>query len=481
MKKGQPPPSNVDEGEGVPPPSVQEEGEATSTKLSELEGNDPSLRALLKVLLDVKTLPHVVLIFILSTLFYVMSTRGAEGLSALGFLSLTGGYLVLGLLSKYERIDRMTRLPEQSESLDVGRIKRFFFSFRICLLPLAFSLGWLLMLLAVLGGDGIGDSILESLPFVMGSLFVFWAVMQGRSFGHWLSSVAALRLPDDGPREGGMNLVVGVHLLLLTFLSVLILSGVEFLQGDGNGLVQDTIENGLFFLGFGGLFVGSTFLTWNLRTLASRHRSLHRFSSRWFLLTQALITWHFLTVWRHTAMSSGGPIMLIEELVLMVSTVFMAIWGLTSRSYKSKFRLVDEHNALPIGLAFGYAYAGSVAMLTNVLDDIRYVMISGHVVVILTFIWMQRKVLRSVLADHDSTVGILRTVREVTISGDSDGGHDEEHQVVDTGSGDAVGEGEPSEDATGIAVDEEWAKNNAKDIGGDVSWNSEDIIELMDD
>jgi hypothetical protein len=180
-------------------------------------------------------------------------------------------------------------------------------------------------------------------------------------------------------------------------------------------------------------------------------------------------------------MSSGGPIMLIEELVLMVSTVFMAIWGLTSRSYKSKFRLVDEHNALPIGLAFGYAYAGSVAMLTNVLDDIRYVMISGHVVVILTFMWMQRKVLRSVLADHDSTVGIRRTVREAPMGGDSDGGHDEEHQVVDMGSGDAIGEGEPSEDVTGIAVDEEWAKNNAKDIGGDVSWNSEDIIELMDD
>jgi hypothetical protein len=67
------------------------------------------------------------------------------------------------------------------------------------------------------------------------------------------------------------------------------------------------------------------------------------------------------------------------------------------------------------------------------------------------------------------------------MGGDSDGRHDEEHQVVDLGLRDAVGEGEPSEDATGIAVDEEWAKNNAKDIGGDVSWNSEDIIELMDD
>jgi hypothetical protein len=480
MKKGQPPPTYVDEGEVVLSPAVQEEGGATSTKLSELEGNDPSLRALLKVLLDVKTLPHVVLIFILSTAFYLMSTRGAERLSALGFLSLTGGYLILGLLSKYERVDRLTRLPGNSDSLEVGRIKRFFFSFRICLLPLAFSLGCLLMLLAVLGGDGLGDSILESLPFVMGSLFVFWAVMQGRSFGHWLSSVAALRLPDDGPREGGMNLVVGAHLVLLTVLSVLILSGVEFLQGNGDGLAQDTIENGLFFLGFAGLFVGSTFLTWNLRTLASRHRSLHRFASRWFLLTQALITWHFLTVWRHTAMSSGGPIMLIEELLLMVSTVFMAIWGLTSRSYKSTFRLVDEHNALPIGLAFGYAYAGSVAMLTNVLDDIRYVMISGHIVVILTFMWMQRKVLRSVLADHDSTVGILRTVHEVPLEEKSTASNEEEHQTGDEVLENAD-DGGLSNDANGIAVGEEWAENNAKDIGNDVEWSSEDIIELMDD
>ena len=133
MKKGQPPPTYVDEGEVALSPAVQEEGRSTSTKLSELEGNDPSLRALLKVLLDVKTLPHIVLIFFLSTVFYLMSTRGAERISALGFLSLTGGYLTLGLLSKYERIDRLTRLPGNSDSLEGGKIKRFFFSFRICL------------------------------------------------------------------------------------------------------------------------------------------------------------------------------------------------------------------------------------------------------------------------------------------------------------------------------------------------------------
>ena len=478
MKKGQPPPAFVDESQVAASPSAQEEGNGNSTKLTELKGNDPSLRALIKVLLDVKTLPHVILIFVISALLYLLSTRGAERLSAMGFLSLTGGYVVQGLLAKYERVDRLTRLPDLSDAVEAGRIKRFFFSFRICLLPLAFSLGWLLLLLAVLGGDGFGNSILDSLPFVMGSLFIFWAVMQGRSFGHWLSSVAALRLPDDGPRNGGLNAVVGVHLLLLTVLSGLILAGVEFLQGDGDGLVQDVAENGLFFIGFAGLFLASTSLTWKHRIIASRHRSLHRFSSRWFLLTQALITWHFLTVWRHTVMSSGGPIMLVEELVLMISTVFMAIWGLTSRSYKSTFRLVDEHNALPIGLAFGYAYAGSVAMLTTVLEDIRYVMISGHIVVILTFMWMQRRVLLSVLADHDSTVGIMRTVRKVPSEETSDAsGENDQPVAIPSISSDAEEFGE----SAGISVSEEWSEHNTKDIGQDVEWNAGDVIELMDD
>ena len=42
-----------------------------------------------------------------------------------------------------------------------------------------------------------------------------------------------------------------------------------------------------------------------------------------------------------------------------------------------------------MGLAFGYAYAGSVAMLTTVLEEIDNVMMAGHLIVVLTFLWMQ--------------------------------------------------------------------------------------------
>jgi hypothetical protein len=303
--------------------------------------------------------------------------------------------------------------------------------------------------------------------------------MQGRSFSHWLSSVAALKLPENEVRQGGLKRSIGFQMVLLTLLSILILAGVELLQGKGGSVQEAAINNILFFVGFLGLFGASLALTWNLRTLASRHRSLHRFSSRWILLTQAMITWHFLTVWRHTMMSSGGPIMLVEELLLMVSTVFMAIWGLTSKSYRSAFRLVDERNALPIGLAFGYAYAGSVAMLTNVLNDIRYVMIGGHVVVILTFFWMQRRVLASVLEDHDATVEIRRAVNDTGRQSDSDdsvGGDTEQTSDVENEEN-AV----ETEVSTEITVDDQWEENTTKAIGQDVDWAPDEIIDLVDD
>ena len=102
-----------------------------------------------------------------------------------------------------------------------------------------------------------------------------------------------------------------------------------------------------------------------------------------------MITWHLLTVWRHQFITPNTAVLVAEEFLLMMFTVLMAIWGLTSRSFRSPLKLVNLNNALPMGLAFGYAYAGSVAMLTTVLDDLRAVMMAGHLVVALTFFWMQ--------------------------------------------------------------------------------------------
>ena len=68
---------------------MEEERAASSptgerTPLEVLKEEETSLLSLLRILLSGKTLPHLVLIGVLSALFQVMATAGSETASALG-------------------------------------------------------------------------------------------------------------------------------------------------------------------------------------------------------------------------------------------------------------------------------------------------------------------------------------------------------------------------------------------------------------
>tara|TARA_B100000925_G_C21776409_1_gene374352 strand:+ start:88 stop:603 length:516 start_codon:yes stop_codon:yes gene_type:complete len=110
-------------------------------------------------------------------------------------------------------------------------------------------------------------------------------------------------------------------------------------------------------------------------------------------------------------MPSGVQVFL-EEISLMIFTVFIAIWSMTSKGYKSKFRIITEQNALTWGLAFGYAYAGSVAMLTTFFDEIKTVMMLGHGLVILTVLISHKVVLTKIISHDNTTVDVQRIVKE---------------------------------------------------------------------
>ena len=166
----------------------------------------------------------------------------------------------------------------------------------------------------------------------------------------------------------------------------------------------------------------------------------------------------------------------------MMFTVLMAIWGLTSRSYRSAMKLVNANNALPVGLAFGYAYAGSVAMLTTVLNDVRNVMMAGHIVVVLTFLWMQPRVLAATMGGVKATERIQQVVEQAVPiveaqelpEGEPDEATDSEAeaQTVDA---DDVSMDDTSPQSIGEGVS--WTEPDV--LAGDVSWD-DDEIELLD-
>ena len=443
----------MEEGEANPP-----EGVGNSPSLEDLKREEASLMGLLRVLLNPRTLPHVLLLGLLATVFFTYARGGQEAFSAQGYIALSGGYLLTGLLSRFPKVRQWTQLSDETEK-EGHVLKRFISSFRICLFPLLMAVMTWFIVDSLFGEDRLFGAGQDLLPVALGFGFVLWAVIQGRSVGRWMASASAAKLPEPGQRSAGTRTSTSVIFILLLLVSFALMWTFDLVLdlSEGNGVV------GVEQLVFLGAFVGVFALAWK-RTATERHRAseisdVHAFANRWMLLSQALITWHMLTVWRHSV-GEHAALMMIEELALMAFTVVMAIWGLTSRSFKSSFKLVDETNALPVGLSFGYAYAGSVAMVTAVLEtDVKMVMIIGHAIVVLTLLWIQPKVLRGVLSSHQQASTIHDIVERIELPL-STAAQEEPAPVAET----VVGEPEPS---VADAVD---------DIGGDATWSPPDVL-----
>lgn len=443
------------------------------TKLEHLQQEDASILALLRILLSVSTLPHVVTIIVLSSVLQIATVSGFESMSAMGFVALAGGYFLTGLLAGRPTVDRWIRLIER-EGDERSTLSRILGSFRICIFPLVMSVLVFASLVSLFGEKGAVADLTSVLPWALSSCFVVWAIVQGRGFGRWLSSVSASKLPGADAREPGLSSRSTVaSFALLMGLTVVLLYAFEAFADSSTGLVDALLGNLIFILIVSTVFALSWRRSRDARLRASSRADFHRFGGRWLFLSQLMITWHLLTVWRHQFITPNTAVLVAEEFLLMMFTVLMAIWGLTSRSFRSPLRLVNLNNALPMGLAFGYAYAGSVAMLTTVLDDIRAVMMAGHLVVALTFFWMQPRVLDQTMGQAATEEHIKRVVEEAVAAPDPSISETqpaaEEFQVKQAESKDPV-------DSSGDSVGAEVQDEGREDIGEEVEWKEPDVL-----
>ena len=390
--------------------------------LSELANQQTSIWGLIKTLLSPQTLPHIALIVILSSTFYITaSIDSLTTFAAMCFVSVTIGYALTALLSNTEFVQKITKLPskeldaaeEESSGDQLSRMKRIIFSFRICIFPLALSGLAMIGLIALFSDGGALSAFEGTITTVLASLFVIWSIIQGRSFSNWIASISASNISQPTEKNGNPKLQAIIHGLAIMFIAFIGVCIFHFLQGDEIIPTKIAIKNLPFLLAAIGLHALAVILSWKSRVAASRDAAMSAFTWKWTLMAQAFITWHALTIWRQIEMAPNGAELLIEEVLLMVFTVFMAIWTLTSRGINSKLPFFNQNSALPWGLSFGYAYAGSVAMLTVALNDITNVMMAGHLVVILTILWMQRSVLKKLVRNRDQDIEIGRITDSV--------------------------------------------------------------------
>jgi hypothetical protein len=323
-----------------------------------------TLFSLLKSMMKPKTLPHVGFMIVSCAILFTFFS-GNQHLQAVIFIGLSVAYLLLGIFlgEKFENILGVKSEEEQSI------VKRTIFP----ILP-PIGLGALLiftMLVTLDFENGVG----EYLPTLLASLFVIWSVLQGRALLNWL------RLSGHQVRFVPTNSILQIGIFLV--LVYVVVYGYETFVLNESSVSFPSY--GLMFVLIGvslGLILYST----KKEKIQANTSELKNAYSRVIFLAMVFLTWHFFTVQRQVKDSSGSTLMYFEELFLMIFTVIMSIWALTSKSFKSHLQLVNEKNALPIGIAFGFAYAGSIAVLSDLFGDVRNVLIAGHGIVAITVV-----------------------------------------------------------------------------------------------
>ncbi len=381
--------------------------DSTPNLLDEYENNEISLIKLAKTLLSSATLPHIILVTTLSIVLYIMSSVDSLiETVAIIFLSLSIGYAITALFSKNETIKNWITLDQESTSSS-NFVKRNILKFRICALPLSISLMSFFVLYLCFSDDGLIPIGLEFFPLALGSLFVVWSIVQGTSFTQWASSNSAKNSRTTRMNQNLRTSVINGG-LIITICAMIVAALFYKINNFDKGILDVLIASLPFSFIAIAVYAANITYTWKIKTLASMKSKLHFFSHRWSLICHMFVTWHLLTIWRQNFMGTNKVQLYMEEISLMIFTVFIAIWSMTAKGYKSKLKLINEENALSWGLAFGYAYAGSVAMLTNVFDDISIVMQIGHGVVILTVLVIHKKVLVSVIGKDDIEIEVKR-------------------------------------------------------------------------
>ena len=88
---------------------------------------------LIKNMLSPRTLPHIIMIALISTLLLFL-VDSQEVLVAMSFISLAISYVLIAVLSNSNLIQSLTKLPEQKG--DANWFVRLLFSFRITIVPI---------------------------------------------------------------------------------------------------------------------------------------------------------------------------------------------------------------------------------------------------------------------------------------------------------------------------------------------------------
>jgi len=410
---------------------------------------------LIRNMLSPRTLPHILMIALISaTLLFLVESQ--EVLVAMTFISMALSYTLVATLSNKEIIINLTRLPD--EKGDYSWIVRLLFSFRITFVPILVAAVLVGVMWSFTGGQ---DNTWVS-P-VLASLFIVWSIAQAASFRTGMVEWLANGLGDAKLHTYKEKASTASQFAIVQSFAFIIIWVGQMVTKSEKMDFQDALLGGFVFLAISFILQAITmWLTRDERESAGNEKGLAAFSFKWTIIAQLFITWHAFSIYRRTMMDPSETSTLIEEGILMAFTVVFAVWSLTTYTIRDGKRLISENASLPLGISFGYAYAGSVTMLTGTFSSLQEVMIFGHVLTICAMFLLLRPTLRASRVSADR----FTLAQNIDIERKEDA-EDEEEKEPDEPEVASDDDGEWQEDS-----EIDWDKGT--EIGDGVEWSEED-------
>ncbi|MBK00463.1 MAG: hypothetical protein CMB48_05900 [Euryarchaeota archaeon] len=373
-------------------------GEISSMKSAEIE--KVTLKSILKDLFAKERRGHIFSIIIFAPTLYILSQKSilSPDISAIAFLSLMSGYVITALMGLNEKtrpyLEKSTVFSENKKiNSPIFKILNYIFSnMKMTAIPMFLSTFIFISLSLLMGENKPLSNVGEFLPILLAALFVFWSASQALSYKNslnlWINNNIAI---DNQETEFDSKKNTITQLIIVAIIVTIVSSIMLSYFGTGEDLNSTKGVPIIIIL----VSITQGFILWYSKD--SREKLMKRKDGKkiefvWGLALHLFASWHLLSVYRRLVSTDIDVFNVFEEIILMIFTVIMSIWAISSKGMTKNYNLFVSENVLFWGIAFAFGYAGSVTMLAVGLEgNISSIFAIGHFVTWITLMAMHKQ------------------------------------------------------------------------------------------
>ncbi len=301
------------------------------------------------------TLPHFILLLLNASIIYLLMKSnygliGAKGSSI--FLSLSISYCIAAYI--YTTEFGLKTLKIEDNGMGILTTKYWFLAIK-AVIPMVFISLILILIINIFFTE-------SEIDYFMSSLFIVMSIGQGISI-----ITGGVIYYDSKDINGLSNNTENYRIIRVVFIIIIFIPLIWwFGYGAENALDKTFVINLLWIL----YAISIGLVAYLLDRFTSNARNNLGLSGakadKFLLLMIITISWHLLSAWRRNPIlvESTDLLMLFEEGILMLITIFLIVNALIKKGKKRGWKIFEGQSAIFWGVAFGYAYSGSISSLT---------------------------------------------------------------------------------------------------------------------